>query len=117
MVLADTSIWIDHFRRHEPALAHHLSQGQVLMHSFIVGELACGNLKDRASILADLQALPVAPSASDAEVMQLIDSHRLWGRGLGWIDVHLLASARLSGCRFWTRDTKLARAASQLGVA
>jgi predicted nucleic acid-binding protein len=87
------------------------------MHPFVCGEPACGNLKDRAAILSDLQALPPANVASNAEVLRLIEDRRLWGRGLGWIDAHMLASALLSGCRFWTLDTRLAKAAAELGLA
>lgn len=117
MVLADTSVWIHHFRYHEPALADGLSEGFVLMHPFVSGELACGNLKDRAAILADLHALPLSRLATDAEVRRLIEDRRLGGRGLGWIDVHLLASALLSNCRLWTRDIRLAKVAAALGIA
>jgi predicted nucleic acid-binding protein len=94
-----------------------LSDGQVLTHPFVSGELACGNLKDRESILSGLNALPAAHMASHAEVMQLLDSRRFWGRGLGWIDMHLLASALLSRCQLWTLDKRLAEAAIELGVA
>jgi predicted nucleic acid-binding protein len=117
MVLADTSVWIEHFRAREPALAERLSQGLVVMHPFVSGELACGNLKDRASILSDLNALPQAKPASNAEVLHLIEDRRLCGRGLGWIDAHLLASALLSDCLFWTLDTRLAKAAVELGLS
>jgi len=117
MVLADTSVWIQHFRRGEPALAAQLSDGLVLMHPFISGELACGNLKGRAAILSDLQTLPPAELASHKEVLQLIEDRRLWGRGLGWVDMHLLASALLSRCGFWTLDKKLAGAAVELGLS
>ncbi len=86
------------------------------MHPFVSGELACGNLKSRAVILSDLQALPSAKLASHAEALQLIEDRRLWGRGLGWIDVHLLASALLSHCGLWTLDRKLAAAAMDLGL-
>jgi len=116
MVLADTSVWIQHFRRGEPALAAHLSDGLVLMHPFVSGELACGNLKSRAAILSDLNTLPAADVASHAEVLQLIEDRCLWGRGLGWIDMHLLASALLSRCGLWTLDKKLAAAAMGLGL-
>ena len=114
MVLADTSVWIEHFRHHESGLADRLSDGLVLMHPFVSGELACGNLKDRAAILSDLHSLPSAMLASNTEVLHLIEERRLWGRGLGWIDAHLLTSALLSNCRFWTLDTRLARAAAEL---
>ena len=116
MVLADTCIWIEHFRHGEQSLADRLAEGIVLMHPFVSGELACGNLKDRDSILSALRALPAATPATDAEVLQLVEDRRLWGRGLGWIDAHLLASALLSKCRFWTSDTRLAKAASELGL-
>jgi predicted nucleic acid-binding protein len=116
MMLADTSVWIEHFRRREPTLADLLSKGIVLMHPFVSGELACGNLRDRAAIMSNLHALPPARLAANAEVLRLIEDRRLWGRGLGWIDTHLLASALLSNCRFWTLDTRLAKAAAELGL-
>lgn len=116
MVLADTSVWIQHFRRGEPTLASHLAEGRVLMHPFVLGELACGSLKKRAEILADLQELPLAKLASTAEALRLIEDRRLWGRGLGWVDVHLLASALLSDCEFWTLDKRLGEAAAKLGL-
>ena len=114
MVLADTSVWIEHFRRTHAGLSEWLSGGLVLMHPFILGELACGNLKRRALVLSDLNALPMARLASNDEVLRLIEDHRLWGRGLGWIDTHLLASALLSGCQLWTLDQKLRQAAADL---
>ena len=83
MVLVDTSVWIEHFRHGDPRLAARLSEGLVLMHPFVSGELACGNLKNRAGILSDLHALPPATPSSNAEVLQLIEGRRLWGRGLG----------------------------------
>ena len=116
MVLADTSVWIDHFRHGNPALADLLQDGLVLMHPFVAGELACGNVKNRAAILSHLQALPQATLASHAEVLQLIEDRRLWSRGLGWIDVHLLGSALLSNCRLLTLDTRLEKAAKELGL-
>lgn len=114
MVLADTSVWIQHFRQGEPTLANRLSEGLVLMHPFVSGELACGNLKNRAAILSALHALPPAKVASTTEVLHLIEDWRLWGRGLGWIDAHLLASALLSHCGFWTLDKRLGEAATEL---
>jgi len=117
MVLADISVWIEHFRRGEPALADRLSEGLVLMHPFVSGELACGNLKNRAAILSGLHALPPARAASNAEVLRLVEERRLWGRGLGWIDAHLLASALLSDCRLWTRDRRLGQVAAELELA
>jgi predicted nucleic acid-binding protein len=116
MILVDTSVWIQHFRRGEPALADYLSDGLVLIHPFVSGELACGSLKDRAATLSDLHALPPAKPASNTEVLQLIEDRRLWGRGLGWIDMHLLASAVLSHCGFWTLDKQLGEAARIVGL-
>ena len=117
MLLADTSIWVQHFRSGKPTLAVRLSDGLVLMHPFVAGELACGNLKNRAAILSDLHALPSAKLASNAEVLQFIEDRVLWGRGLGWIDTHLLASTLLSDCRFWTLDKRLGQAAAELGLS
>jgi hypothetical protein len=116
MVLADTSVWIQHFQQGEPTLADRLARGLVLIHPCISGELACGNLKNRPAILSDLHALPPAKLASTAEVLQLVEDRRLWGRGLGWMDVHLLASALLSHCELWTFDKKLREAAKKLGL-
>lgn len=116
MLLADTSVWISHFRQGEPVLADHLSGGQILMHPFIRGELACGNLKDRPAVLFSLAALPQATLARHEEVLHLIEDRRLFGRGLGWIDAHLVASALISNCGFWTLDVRLAKAAKDLGL-
>lgn len=116
MILVDTSLWIAHFRKGVPKLGDLLRDGLVLAHPFVVGELACGNLKNRARILADLQALPSAASAIDLEVMGLIEDHKLWGLGIGWIDSHLLAASLLSNCLLWTLDRPLLRAAESAGV-
>jgi hypothetical protein len=116
MLLADTSVWIQHFRQGEPGLARQLTEGLVLMHPFVSGELACGNLKDRKAVLSDLHTLPKAHAATSIEVLQLIEDRKLWGRGLGWIDAHLLASALLSHCGFWTLDKRLGKAAAELGL-
>jgi predicted nucleic acid-binding protein len=117
MVLADTSVWIEHFRRGTPRLADRLNDGLVLMHPFVSGELACGNLKNRLAVLSDLQNLPEAKLASNPEVLQLVESRKLWGRGLGWIDAHLLAAAMLSNCRLWTLDKRLRQVATEIGVS
>jgi predicted nucleic acid-binding protein len=116
MVLVDTSVWIAHFRERQPVLVDLLRDGLVLAHPFVTGELACGNLRRRASLLADLSTLPAATPASNSEVMLLIESRRLWGRGLGWVDAHLLASAQISRCRLWTVDHRLGTVASELGL-
>jgi predicted nucleic acid-binding protein len=94
-----------------------LLEEQVLCHPFVVGELACGGLKRRTETLALLQYLPHSPAVDHVEVLTFIDTHALMGIGLGWVDVHLLASACLAGERLWTRDHRLARAARRLGVA
>jgi predicted nucleic acid-binding protein len=86
------------------------------MHPCVSGELACGNLKHRAAVLSELITLPSAKLATDSDVLHLIDERKLWGRGLGWVDIHLLASALLSHCRFWTLDKRLQRAANDLGL-
>ena len=115
-VLADTSVWIEHFRTGRTALTPLLTEGLVVMHPCIVGELSCGNLKTRSAVLSALQSLPQATTATDAEVLHLVESRRLWGKGLGWIDAHLLASALLSNCTLWTLDSRLRTAANELGV-
>lgn len=117
MILADTSVWIAHFRKADQDLAQALEAGTVAVHPFILGELACGNLRRRAEVLAHLRRLPEVAAVSDAEAMHLLESRRLMGTGLGWVDVHLLASALVAGVRLRTRDGPLARAAAQLGLA
>ena len=116
MILVDTSLWIAHFRKGGSRLAELLSEALVLVHPFVVGELACGNLRNRARILSDLEALASAVSATHEEVMRLIEDRNLWGLGTGWIAGHLLASALLSNCQLWTLDTRLVRAAAAAGV-
>jgi predicted nucleic acid-binding protein len=116
MVLVDTSVWVDHLRRGMVGLDPLLGEGQVLCHPFIVGELACGNLKNRSDILALLQTLPNVRTAEDDEVLQFIEKYGLMGKGLGYMDMHLLASSLLSHAPLWTFDKKLGDAAAVLGV-
>ena len=116
MVLVDTSVWVDHLRRGNPGLVDQLDKAAVLCHPFVVGELACGNLTNRAEILRLLQALPSAPLAEQEEVLHLLDKKRLFGHGLGWVDTHLLASARLMKCPLWTLDKALSTAAEELNL-
>jgi predicted nucleic acid-binding protein len=116
VILVDTSVWIAHFRKGSPSLSDLLANALALVHPFVVGELACGNLSNRSRILSDLQALPSAASATDGEVMHLIEARKLWGLGIGWIDGHLIASALLSNCRLWTLDRRLLRAAAAAGL-
>ena len=117
MVLVDTSVWINHLRKTNKGLVDLLQEGLVLIHPFIVGELACGNLKNRQEILSLLQLLPMATQADHEDVMSFIDAHKLMGKGLGYIDVHLLASTLLSDAELWTFDTKLSETSFKLGVA
>lgn len=118
MILVDTSVWIDHLRSGEPTLAAALEGGQVMMHPFVIGELACGNLANRSEVLELLGDLPAAPTATNPETLNFIERRALMGRGIGYIDVHLLASAVLSGDgRLWTRDWRLAAAATELELA
>jgi predicted nucleic acid-binding protein len=115
-VLVDTSVWVDHLRRGNRVLAEHLREARVLCHPFVIGELACGNLRRRDEILSLLAALPRVPLASDDEVLAFVEANRLMGRGLGWIDMHLLASTRLAHTVLWTLDKRLAAAARSLHV-
>ena len=114
MTLVDTSVWIDHLRNGNSELQALLEKEEVLAHPFIVGELACGSLKNRTEILRLLQELPEARLAEHHEVLGLINSRRLWGQGIGWTDAHLLASALLSRCWIWTLDKQLRSVASKL---
>lgn len=116
MTLVDTSVWVEHLRHGRPRLAALLAEGQVLCHPFVIGELACGHLSNRASILHLLGALPAAPLASHDEVLRLVEARRLHGSGLGWVDAHLLASALLARSPLWTLDRRLALAASSVGI-
>lgn len=116
MILVDTSVWIDHLRKGDSALAAHLLGGEVLTHPLIIEELACGHLSHRNEILGLLAALPAAPLASHAEVLGLISNEDLGGLGIGAVDAHLLASARLANVMIWSRDKALARVAKKLGV-
>ena len=115
-MLVDTSVWIDHLRRGNAQLASRLENGEVESHPLVVGELACGILKRRSEILSLLGSLPQVIEAEHDEVLSLVESRRLSGRGLGWIDVHLLASALLQRTTLWTLDKRLAEQARRLGV-
>ena len=118
MILVDTSIWIDHLRSGQTRLIQALEQNEVRIHPFIIGELACGNLKDRGTVLGLLAGLPGLPMLEEREALFFIEQRKLMGRGIGYIDVHLLASTTLAGnTTLWTRDIKLLAAATALGVA
>ena len=116
MILVDTSVWVDHLRHADAGLADLLERAQVLMHPFVVGEIACGSLAMRAPLLDLLQDLPMAPVADIDEVLGFIAQRRLHGKGIGYVDVHLLASVALTaGARLWTRDKRLRAVAETLG--
>lgn len=117
MMLVDTSVWVRHLREGDPVLAAALERAEVWTHPWVIGELACGRLTDRATVLGHLRALPTTPIASGDEALALIEHRGLAGRGIGWVDVHLLASALLVGIRIWTLDGRLAAVAAELGVA
>ena len=115
-MLVDTSVWVDHLRRGNARLASHLVDGFVESHVLVIGELACGSLRRRKELLSLLGSLPRILEAEHDEVMSLVDSRGLHGRGLGWVDVHLLASAMLGHTTLWTLDKRLAEQAQRLGV-
>jgi predicted nucleic acid-binding protein len=117
VILADTSIWVAHLRSASPGLSRALNDGEVLGHAHVAGELACGNLHNREVILDLLADLPQAVHATHAEALECIERNRLYGKGLGWTDVHLLAAALLTPVRLWTLDAALGREARRCGVA
>ena len=118
MILVDTSVWINHLRLASAILSELLDDGEVLVHPFVLGELALGNLRRRDAFLSDLRDLPRAAVATDEEVISLIDRQTLFGRGIGYVDAHLLAAARLTaGTKLWTHDRRLQAVATQLGLA
>jgi predicted nucleic acid-binding protein len=118
MILVDTAIWVDHLRVSNPTLLTLLDEDRVLIHPFVIGELAVGNLRRRDSILWQLQELTFANVASDYEVLEFIDTHKLYGLGIGYVDCHLLAGVLLTpGSWLWTRDRRLSAVASRLGLA
>lgn len=117
MVLVDTSVWVLHLRNSNIRLERLLNDGDVICHQFIIGELACGNLKNRTEILVLLQALPVATLAEHEDVMQFIENYQLMGKGLGYIDMHLLTSSLLTEVPIWTLDKKLNEVSTELGIS
>jgi predicted nucleic acid-binding protein len=114
LILVDTSVWIDYFKSGVAQLKALLERGLVLTHPFVVGELGCGNLRNRAAIMADLARLPLIKPATHTEVLRLVEERRLCGKGIGWIDAHLLAAALIGQCRLWTHDRRLAVFAQRL---
>jgi predicted nucleic acid-binding protein len=116
-VLVDTSAWVGHLNRGDTVVASLLEAGHAVTHPWVTGELACGQIKNRAEVLAMLARLPAATVADHREVMLLIEDRRLMGRGLSYTDVHLLASALLDGVLLWTYDKNLLKVAKAAGMA
>ena len=118
MILVDTSVWVDHLRKEEPRLVKHLLVKQVLMHSAIIGELACGNLENRDARLLDWRALPPIQELHNGDVITLIETKKLMGRGIGLVDAHILGAVlNHSGTLLWTRDKRLQGIAAENNVA
>jgi predicted nucleic acid-binding protein len=116
VILADTSVWVDHFRRGNARLRTLLGDSRILCHPFVIGELAVGHLRRRAVLLTLLADLPQTSPAAHEEVLAFVEAHALAGSGLGWIDVHLLCAAALERAQLWTLDRRLAGAAARLGL-
>lgn len=116
MVIVDTSIWVTHLRQGNRQLGKLLTDAEVMCHPIIIGELACGNISNRKEIITLLQSLPMAPMVEFDEFLFFIDRNRLMGKGIGLVDVHLLASAQLAGATLWTADKKLKSSAEQLNL-
>ena len=116
MVLVDTSVWVSHLREGDVGLEKLLNDGEVVCHPFIIGELACGNLKNRREILTHLQSLPMTILAEDEEVLEFIENNQLMGKGLGYIDVHLIASAVLTDVPLWAFDKTLDKFTKKIGI-
>jgi hypothetical protein len=113
-MLIDASVWVNHLRRGDATLSALLHRDEVECHPFVIGELACGSLRRRAEVLTLLQRLPQVPVVGHDEVLAFIERRRLMGRGIGWIDAHLLASAALSNTLLWSRDRRLSEVAREL---
>jgi hypothetical protein len=117
MILLDTPVWVDHLRRGDSLVVQVLESGQAAAHAFVIGELACGNLKSRLHVIDLLQALPQLAMATDDEVLYFIERHKLMGRGIGYVDAHLLVTAAIGGSHLWTRSKRLREIAAELAVA
>ncbi len=118
MILVDTSVWVDHLRSGNTRLTELLEQNRIFMHQMVLGELACGNLQNRRQLLQLWQSLDVLQAVSHDEALYFIEHNGLMGKGIGYVDVHLLASvALIAGAKLWTRDKRLAHVASELGYA
>ena len=116
MILVDTSVWIDHFHHSDEGLKELLLSNQVCIHPFVLGELSCGNIRNRKEVLSLLRTLKSIDLVLDEEVFLLTEERKLFGKGLGFIDMHLLASAMIHHVPIWTRDKSLKRIAIELGI-
>ena len=116
MILVDTSVWIDHLRKNDQHLKYLLLEGEVVCHSFVIGELVCGNLKNRKEIISLLQALPNTPQINFYEYLYFVEKHKLYDKSIGFIDIHLLASVKLAQVELWTFDKRLKSTAIELGI-
>ena len=118
MVLVDTSVWVDHFRQGDHRLGQLLQQGLVSIHPMVIGELACGHMHNRSQVLELLRNLPSSATASEEEALYFLEKHSLMGKGVGWVDMHLLAGCTLTpNCQLWTRDKRLHGIALALRLA
>jgi predicted nucleic acid-binding protein len=117
MILADTTLWVEHLRHRHSGLSRVLENGEVLTHPFVIGEVLCGNLRNRSKILGLLNLLPSSEIAEHDEVIRFVESRQLFGKGIGWVDAHLLAAALLSNATLWTLDKRLAKLSTQIGLA
>ena len=117
MILIDTSVWIDHLRQRDDHLVITLLAGHVLIHPWVIGEIVCGSLKDREQVLDLLRSLPLCSVALEDEVLLFVEQNKLMTRGIGYVDVHLLASTKLSGATLWTRDKRLLIIAKEMNIA
>ncbi|MDH3377801.1 MAG: PIN domain-containing protein [Gammaproteobacteria bacterium] len=117
MVLVDTSVWVDHLRDGNPKLEQMLLDGDVICHPFVIGELACGNIKHRKEVLYLMESLPACRIATQNEFLRFVETHNLMGKGVGFVDVHLLVSAKASDYLLWTADKALQTVASLLNLS
>lgn len=116
MILVDTSIWVSHLRHSNSRLQKLLNEGKVVSHPFIIGELACGNISNRTEIISLMQSLPMLDVIEHEELLLFIEHNKMMGTGLGLVDIHLMAAAKLAGIPLWTQDKKLKRACSRLSI-
>ena len=117
MILADTSVWVDHLRNRNPQMEHYLARGQILMHPFIVAEISLGSLRNRQNTLNAMESLLQAKVAALSEVRHMIEAHALYSRGIGLTDAQLIASCRITpGTQLWTRDSAMKKVAAALGI-